>query len=756
MNFEENKNSLLDKMGNNVKGHTYNARKTLSGADINSNQIDNSMDSNNFNFSKELRKTFSFHSNNEIPDPDKDIFAYETSKSFKGDSNAPFKNNLDESRNRNFKSIEHTTLRNKRLEGIKELEKKIDNLNIGNPSNFSNNIDINIKQARKSSYVAQNSFKNNLCVEDERNFIFDSFAFHDNEQQDINDTYKLRGDNRTTSVDKLRKNLIWNYSSSSKHNKGDDPNNNDILAIKDDNNFIEEDFINLNSLNNTNSSINPPNSYTKAEVDSHNIKGDGNNQNKISDLKMLIKKSVENVNDMDKKFEALTNNCLYNQMTNFNTRKLNATINSNINEANRLHSLSVDTRVKTNSTTNLNNVSNVQNTENDDLNLNSLNNSNINMNLNISEIKNNNNNNMLYNLPNFNKADNESNFIFNNNSFNARGSFCSWKNPIKENFNINQNNDLKENLKTLTEKINFLTSNIQSDGVKHKNLTINKNNKVDLDKTSNYNDNNYKNVDENKKLESHQQSLQNIVSQKLCITDRINNFKAEREAQDYQTPEQNKIFEIYNNDNKENKTKSENYISNNNINIDNLENEKKPCYGYRPIEENNFNKIDQTEIANNIITANDLTKFDTVYEKDEEVIINNQSDLYELKNQSNDNDNDKENKKLIYKISDDPTITNENICRYIENCLNKVDKNFNKISIGNNQNNTNINISNININNNYDKSNNNNNTNTMSSLNSNNVGQLGILKNFDINVNKDNTIYAQGKSFYYKFKKLNQ
>ena len=117
-------------MGNKVKTSKYNSNKRNSTTDRMRNEIDKSIDSTNFNYSTEYRKNISFYSNYENYDVDKDNLTDEITKSIKNENFS--KNNLEELRNRNFKSIEYSTSRTKRLESIKQIEKKIDNLNIVN------------------------------------------------------------------------------------------------------------------------------------------------------------------------------------------------------------------------------------------------------------------------------------------------------------------------------------------------------------------------------------------------------------------------------------------------------------------------------------------------------------------------------------------------------------------------------------------------------------------------------------------------
>ncbi len=771
MNNKENKKTLLDKMGNVQKGGKHDPSKRYSGT-----ENDISIDSYNFNYSREFRKNISFNSNNDNIFADKEnINNEDSSKNYKTEG-FTLRNNLDDIRNRNFKSIEHSNNRKKRREGIKEIEKKLNGINSQNMQNDSL-LNCSFENKINNEYkIIKNQSKD---ISPELNEYTDQ-AVNSNLRKTTVSYIKNSNDNNAKSNFEFNNNISLENKRMSFNMQSLNKNKTMNLSNNDEN---TNNFINLNFLSNTSkdyqSEINKISRNTEKNLN-HTI---ANYNSNVSDLKSLIQQSVDNVNKTDRRFSEITNiNSINNEIKSNRRISENSDLNCNNENLfsnfyqgkklghNRVHSHSVDMHIKiTNNTDNENYLNNyiMQSLEKDVSILNSSNNSNIKINYNDYYNSNNNKNNNNDKNIRLKPKSNENYELRNNQKYystkqNLANINENTLNSFKKINNYNKNN----NYNTLTDSFNL--NNIKSEEINLNNyLSTNNSTLADfLDSTNGVIKNTNQNLARKNIFEDEKNKRENITT--LSLTHKINQIIAERESnKDYKTPEHRKSSSINNKDIRENKeinNINNIQISGNSFNADLINNSTEKIYDENEIakintSEKSFNKnfdlksnlnLLKNNNQNNCIQANhninknfsdtnltsnnnsnnnnsninnnnfkffnDSKNFEIIYEKEEEGISKNPSSLYELAKQKYD-----ENKNSFSNLSDKK-----------ENLYNK------KITVDS-TNKNNINKKSVFIHENYNKNNNNYNNNIkQNKIFPEEINRVNIKNRLNINTNHTN------------------
>ncbi len=726
MNLKENKKTLFVNMGNNVKGSKLNPSKRYPATENSATEIDNSIDSNNFNFSRDNRKSMSFYSNNDYIDIDKEPKNEEISRFFKTEA-LSLKNNLEEIRSRNFKSIECSNSRRKRIESIKEIEKKLDDINAQHNNQINPNINkisvsnnfnytdlrVNADENTNNNNNNQNNnhhgdfnkrktttmfFKNPVNNNELNQKNFDrriTFDFQRNSNDTNNANANINSNNIDSNYNNNKFGSMNNYSKNKQVNLQDKYTDNfidynkltssrqedyakelNIENNRDNTNPNKNDNLNNNNINNNNYR-----SIGFRELPNNTKNNYTTNQNNLSDLKSLIQQSVENVNDMNRRFTQLNN---LNQPNNADFA-VNRRSSKNSHYQSNPSQIPAYNRVHSHSVTPTNKISN--------------------LNFNLNQNKNINFNNIL-NLKSIEKDVSIINSSLNNSNMNK----------IDYNYPNNKNSNILNNL---TDSFSF--NNVKNEEININNYPSTNNSLITDYFDNNFNQNNSENIKSSNKslvrrnvFEEESNKRENATT--MSLTQKINRIKAERElSQDCRTPEPRRLSSVYDNNyknlnsnnslnnninnfssDKKNNLNSNNekdYNRNSNSNDNAFRSEEKANNpNLNLINNNNNNKINKNNQLNNLnptykVNADnnkfisDSRNFEIIYEKEEEGISKNPSALYDFGKQASHEEiresvsNFPENKRI-------ETPNNNKIC--VENTVEKnKNLNLNAININN-------------------------------------------------------------------------
>jgi len=658
-------------MGNNVKGaNNYNSTKRNSLAERRSKERDNSLDSNNFNFSREFKNNSYFNSYTDFIDGDRNVLNDE----YIGDSrteNNLFKNNIEENKIRNHKTIDYCySLKHKKQNKNDQDLKKFDDLSssnfMSNVNDHNSNFDSGGNPNKMNKNYSNSKFNCNRI--NYSNSVRKTCTF-------LSSPLNKRNDYFTEKNDLNARRITLNFNENIPPKNHINISNLDLKYFNDetlnkcpmDHNFDikkSEKIIDINNLNHKND-----NSW-KNQFENMNM--NRKNQNNILDLKSIIQKSVENVNDTNRRFSQLKNKN-YNISSEFLKSYNNYNTNNNFNKNRRINIFEVD----------INNKSKLddfkiyrqsQEIEDNRIQCHSVDTKNkiqlLGLNIKMNQKSN-------------------SNLLFNEE--NREGlSFQNFKNSNKQIDNFNNSSESKPKNDKFIEHIN---NNFEN--------SLNKSNLCTYDLNSNYNNEKPQNYSEDKKIND----LNNKITKNLGL----NNFKNEDNMNNLNSSANNSLLtEFFENNcvNINNYEEKDNqlslYTKNNVYNLQNIGDEKISPLNItkNKIQENKELKLDLNEIrkigtiSNGKNVFNDNTSIifsdksliknynlessqinnNTINEKDNNYVINRGSfNLFNNFDKDNLHDNFNSNKLL-----EDNTMS-LNINAIINNTPKSLNKNFDTI-----------------------------------------------------------------------------